>query len=307
VPNHRSLADAIAGAVSIVALLTLGGAPARAVDGVIEINQAAVVASGGFPFTISAAGSYRLTSNLTGGISITDDDVTLDLNGFAIDCSTGCTGISSSSSNVTVRDGSLRKASLTLSGAHARVERVRAIGEGQLSGDLLVLGSDCSIRDSMATGAGESGIAVSDRCLVSGNESNTNGEQGINAGSGSTLIENVANGNGFFGIGVGGGSSGGCVMSGNVASNNPVRGISAEDCTVVRNVANGNGVGIQATNATVIGNVANGNSSEGLVAIGPTGYGSNQFDDNNGGNANPQVTGGIEIDTNVCGGDTTCP
>ena len=36
-------------------------------------------------------------------------------------------------------------------------------------------------------------------------------------------------------------------------------------------------------------------------------YKDNYFDGNNGGNENPQVSGGIEIGTNICGGDTTCP
>ena len=53
-------------------LVMLVGAPARAVDGVIEINQARALAGGvtpgdaaGFPVTITASGSYRLTGNLT--------------------------------------------------------------------------------------------------------------------------------------------------------------------------------------------------------------------------------------------------
>ena len=38
--------------------------PALAVDGVIEINQAKVMAAGGFPYLLPASGSYRLTSDL---------------------------------------------------------------------------------------------------------------------------------------------------------------------------------------------------------------------------------------------------
>jgi hypothetical protein len=78
-------------------------APVWAVDGVIEINQAKVKAGGGhFPFVITQPGSYRLTSNLdvtdatarasgvsaenTTAISVPTgvDNVTIDLNGFAI-------------------------------------------------------------------------------------------------------------------------------------------------------------------------------------------------------------------------------
>ncbi len=64
----------------------------RAADGVIEINQAAVEADGGFPYVISEPGSYILTGHLsvpggnTSAIEVRADDVTLDLNGFAIGC-----------------------------------------------------------------------------------------------------------------------------------------------------------------------------------------------------------------------------
>ena len=77
----------------------------RAVDGVIEINQARAIAGGvtpgdtpGFPVTISAAGSYRLTGNLTvpalntTAISITANYVTLDLGGFLVSGPNTCFG-----------------------------------------------------------------------------------------------------------------------------------------------------------------------------------------------------------------------
>src|SRR4051794_26927322 len=68
-----------------------------AVDGVVLIDQNRALAGNltpgdtpGFPITISAAGSYRLSGNLTisdantSAIVITAENVTLDLNGFAI-------------------------------------------------------------------------------------------------------------------------------------------------------------------------------------------------------------------------------
>src|SRR3989442_9173749 len=62
---------------------------AFAVDGVVLINQATVNAAGGFPYTISLAGSYKLSGNLlvpngVDGIKINASNVTLDLNGFNI-------------------------------------------------------------------------------------------------------------------------------------------------------------------------------------------------------------------------------
>jgi hypothetical protein len=45
----------------------------------------------------------------------------------------------------------------------------------------------------------------------------------------------------------------------------------------------------------------------GLNIAPPVGYSNNIIDLNNGGNFNPQVSSAVEIGTNVCGGDTTCP
>jgi hypothetical protein len=73
-------------------------APATfATDGVLEINQACATQTGcfsgdtaGFPVTINASGSYRLTSNLTvndgnsDGLFLTANAITVDFNGFAL-------------------------------------------------------------------------------------------------------------------------------------------------------------------------------------------------------------------------------
>ena len=68
-----------------------------AVDGVVLINQASVMAAGGFPYVITQSGSYRLSGNLTvpsgvDGIDINADNVTLDLNGFSIVGPVTCNG-----------------------------------------------------------------------------------------------------------------------------------------------------------------------------------------------------------------------
>ena len=108
--NRPPLAALLPALAALILLLTVP--PARAVDGVIEINQARAMAGGvtpgdtpGWPVTISLAGSYRLTSNLDLGtaagaenltaILINADDVSLDLNGFAIVGPTVCTYTSS--------------------------------------------------------------------------------------------------------------------------------------------------------------------------------------------------------------------
>lgn len=100
--DRRSAAIAVAGVAGL-----LFASAVHAVDGVIEINQAKVMAAGGFPFNITAGGSYRLTSNLVVadggqanpenlfgiqvGVSSEPTTVDLDLNGFAIVGPVTCT------------------------------------------------------------------------------------------------------------------------------------------------------------------------------------------------------------------------
>src|SRR5438309_7234897 len=67
--------------------LTPPGPPAPSMKTLAQIEPR--VAIGSIPFNITAPGSYYLTTNLTGvaaksGILIAADDVTLDLNGFAL-------------------------------------------------------------------------------------------------------------------------------------------------------------------------------------------------------------------------------
>lgn len=91
----------------VALILVLGAESVNATDGVIEINQAKILANGGFPFIINQPGSYRLTSDLdltVLGLPASKDTiailvglvpyVSIDLNGFAIrgpaDCTSGC-------------------------------------------------------------------------------------------------------------------------------------------------------------------------------------------------------------------------
>jgi len=82
---------------SLLLAFTLAMAPAAAwaADGQVLINQSTIMNAGGFPYTISQPGSYKLSGNLTmtstaGGnfsgidiaIIISSSNVTLDFNGF---------------------------------------------------------------------------------------------------------------------------------------------------------------------------------------------------------------------------------
>ena len=149
----------------VIALATA----AFAADGVIEINQARAMAGGvtpgdtpGFPVTISLPGSYRLTGNLTttstndAGILLGADNVTIDLNGFAI--SVGSSGIyGPQHKNIRVANGSIMAGyqGIVLEDL-AHVERVRVIGVATTSRSGIQAGQDAIV----------SGCLVSDFTVV---------------------------------------------------------------------------------------------------------------------------------------------
>jgi hypothetical protein len=224
----------------LVALLLTSSA--HAVDGVIEINQARALAGGvtpgdgpGFPVSINAPGSYRLTSNLsmTGNTNaIVDslaepvDDVTIDLNGFTIDGKGSTTnGIQlSGGNNWEIRSGTVKGF------ANGIQQQVSSTGHRVI------------------------GVRVLD-----------NSKTGIA----------IANGEGHL----------------------------IRDCTAI-----GNGTGnldrglLIGANSTVIGNTVMNNSGNGMSLGAGVGYGNNVVNSNGG-----TIAGGVEMGTNVCDGNTTCP
>ena len=77
-----------------------------------------------------------------------------------------------------------------------------------------------------------------------------------------------------------------------------------DGCTAFGN----GGAGIRANDGSlVINSVARGNTGLGLVLSASTGYRSNVLTGNNGGDGNPQVASGLQLGSNVCGGDLVCP
>jgi hypothetical protein len=237
---------------------------AWAVDGVIEINQASVKAAGGFPFTISQSGSYRLTGNLdltdatalpggqtpqqTTAIAVTASDVTIDLNGFTIKGATSCsggtcspTGIGSgidgsSKGNVAVLNGTVRGMGSfgVILGRQSRVERVRSVSNG--------------------------GIGIRAEAVINCT-ANLNGLAGIDTAE--SVIDTVTEENGQDGI-IGAHSAVNCTARLNVGN-----GIEAH--TVANSTSENNqGIGVVAT--TAIGCTIAGNGSAQLSAQGITGH-----------------------------------
>ena len=186
--------------------------PLSAGDGVIEINQAKALAGGvtvgdgaGFPVTLSAPGSYRLTGSLSSAslsahildITAATGQVTIDLNGFTIagpnKAGAGsCIHSLSADTYVTVRNGHIRQcASHGISIEYGLAEELQILGivsngilignlgivsrvQVQSTGDYAIVVGWGVVRDSLAVG-NFGGIhilneGVIDSCVVSQNE-----------------------------------------------------------------------------------------------------------------------------------------
>ena len=173
----------------------LAGTAAFAVDGVIEISEAAIRAAGGFPHVIGAPGSYRLTTNLNvleqkTAIVISANDVTLDLNGFTIRGpglgAPGAAGIDAGQTlNTTVRNGTVAGFSGEgIFGQQMRIEDVRVTGNAN---DGVYTGANSVVRNVIAVGNGADGIEIVGG-LVTGCLSNANGGFGLRTAQGANIV-----------------------------------------------------------------------------------------------------------------------
>jgi hypothetical protein len=277
--------------ISCAGLLTVGSArPAFAEDGVVEINQSRALAGGvtpgdapGFPVTISATGSYRLTGNLdvfaapipadATAISITASHVTLDLNGFTISGTTTCSGPPPACGPT----GTGRGIDAT------EAVDVTVIGGGVygMANDGIRLGDRSIVRHVTARGNAGAGIQVGDFGTLRENVASSNLDAGLSAGFGSVAINNASSSNGGTGLIVQNGS----VVAGNAVSFNFTDGIAAADGCTLR------------------GNSAYGNGGVGMSLAASTGFADNVLVENDDGT----VLGGVPLDDNLCGSNTTCP
>jgi hypothetical protein len=191
----------------IILMTVFAASPfARATDGVIEINHAKIMAGGGYPYTISQPGSYRLTGNLTQPNPDTDvirvnaSHVSLDLNGHAIlganTCTYGSTsvtcsgigagrGISTTSSPSTVMDLWIRNGRIAgiagdcITGSWDQMGRIEDISVSEC-GHYGIQGSNVEVIRSQATTCGSNGIIAE---VAIGNRSIYNGGVGVSANS----------------------------------------------------------------------------------------------------------------------------
>jgi parallel beta-helix repeat protein len=234
-----------------------------AVDGTIEINQAKVLAAGGFPYTIGTANtSYRLTGSLsvpasTNGINVTAPNVTIDLNGFSITGpgSSGFTGISTGQSDVTVENGTLTGFGGGVGvvvGSSGIVRNVHADANGYgINGGNYTTVEGCTANNSVAAD-GYGILCQGNGCTISGNTANAGGQIGIECtGNGCVISGNTMIANAAFGVYC---TGSGCLISGNTISGNPASTVgivcSGSECLISGNIVFNNSVGIDAADTT---------------------------------------------------------
>jgi len=183
----------------LIAVTLLLAAPAFAVDGQVLINQATVMAAGGFPYNITQPGSYKLSGNLvvpanTVGIYVNANNVTLDLNGFAITGPITCTGYGGG-----ISCGSVDNTYGILYEVYNADNAALTIRNGTVAGFAVGIEADgCLVEDVQAHFNSYYGIMCNSG-LIRRSVANYNGKIGISATE-STVVENTANFNGEYGL-----------------------------------------------------------------------------------------------------------
>ena len=257
------------------------------------------------PWTVSASGSYYLTTNLVGaagtnGIMVFADHVTIDLRGFALlgGGGAGC-GIVVSNQHVNLRvcNGTIAnwpaQGVLAQNASNSQFEQLRLSQNGSAG---LQVGVACAVSACVAEGNGGSGIDTSGGCLILGCNSCSN-FTGFSVMGSCRISDCVASANTSNGILVAGV---GCSLNGCAVTMNGQDGINAgsgcridvctvlindrhgiitgDGCTIKSCTSNGNGVdGISVgSSCWVNGNMANGNGTAGIRPAG-----NSRVDDNN--------------------------
>jgi parallel beta-helix repeat protein len=244
--------------------LTPPGAPSPTMKTLDQIEPRTPISS--LPYNITNSGSYYFTTNLSGttGISISQNNVTLDLNGFALLGAPGSftgIGINGARTNVTIRNGSIRGwvshavEGASLGSVHGGIiERLTVSDNGgtgiAIAGSGLV--RDCVSRSNSLDGIQCNGCLVTG-CVVSDNRN------GILALA-STVSGCVVRNNRLSGISI---SSSGChVVGNNCFGNNPSGSsvqagiyLNASTNLIEGNWVSGNGHGGIQIGATYTGNI----------------------------------------------------
>jgi parallel beta-helix repeat protein len=184
------------------------GSPAPTMKSLSQIEPRTPISS--LPFTISTAGSYYVTANLTNasgdGITISTNDVTLDLNGFTLYGGTGPgfgIHVIHYVGNLAIRNGVLDSWEV---GVDASVA-ANCIFTGCIASNNTIgihVGDDSIVKDRTASGNTGDGIYVGFNCIVTGCNASGNAGDGIYVEGGQNRIDgNHASNNSGYGINAG--------------------------------------------------------------------------------------------------------
>jgi hypothetical protein len=258
---------------TILNLTVLGAlaCPIYAVDGVVLINQSNALAGNvtpgdapGFPVTISAPGSYRLSGNLTvpdantTAIEITaaNNDVNIDLNGFSIIGPVSCRGTCSPSGSGDGIRGLIPLAGQAISRLSVFNGSIQGMGH-----DGINLASTASVEKVRVTSNGSNGIELpAFETFVYSCGAVGNGANGIIAGN---VRDSVASGNAADGIQTG------RTAIGNDASNNRGNGISGFGAIVNNSTVANSLAGITSScPSTTVANFASSNAAGDIAVSG---------------------------------------
>jgi len=227
--------------------LTPPGAPAPTMKTLNQVEPRTPISSA--PFTISAPGSYYLTTNLVGiadnsGIVIAASDVTLDLAGFAligVERSASGVHVTGMRTNLAIANGAIRAwGEHGVSAQTATGARVFNVSSSHNGGRGISVGDAAIVKDCSARHNADRGISAGVNSVVSGCVAFQNGD-GIWANVGSTITGCSARENGGAGISAGTG----CTISGCTTHYNGTGIYLNNNCHVLHNNVYDNGQGIE--------------------------------------------------------------
>jgi parallel beta-helix repeat protein len=256
------------------------GPPGPTMKTLEEVEPRTPISQDDIPLTITISGSYYLTENLFAVgfgphvIEIADDDITIDLRGFAI---TGSSEVAqandcivvSSGDNIEIKDGVVRDGIDdgidTFAATNSRIINIRAFNNTDRG---ITTGNGSTVLGCTARSNGGVGIKVGFGGLAENCTARENGS-GIRADNGSAVINCAARFNSSIGISV----VNNCVVTACTASENDsdgingVWGIESADSVISGNTAHVNALdGIKVSSTSLVINndcAGNGNSGDG--------------------------------------------